>query len=323
MRCLLTVGILATSSITIAITANADVITVAPTAAPQSHSHNDYEQDRPLLDALEAGIISVEADIWLYDAADGLRVAHDESSNPDALPLLTSLYLDPLAQIYKAGGSIYPDGTTFTLKIDIKSASVDTYNTLHNILTSYQAASPGLFTTYLYDRTGSERTIQGAINVVITGNRPRSTMATQTVRYAGYDGRLSDLFANDSAWFIPTISNSWNSAFTGNTAWNGQGLIPQDTLDQLTAYVEAVHAQDKKLRFWGLSNDHTDVWGALYDAGVDFINTDNIDGLSTFIHNDATRITDRFEDDAHGWTKVLTSGTALTFHQRLVRQLEP
>ncbi len=31
----------------------------------QAHAHDDYEHDRPLLDALEHGFTSVEADIWL------------------------------------------------------------------------------------------------------------------------------------------------------------------------------------------------------------------------------------------------------------------
>src|SRR4051812_12734941 len=33
----------------------------------RAHAHNDYEHEHPLLDALEAGFASVEADVWLVD----------------------------------------------------------------------------------------------------------------------------------------------------------------------------------------------------------------------------------------------------------------
>src|SRR4030095_12119754 len=47
----------------------------AQTPLLRAHAHNDYEHTRPLLDALEQGFCSVEADIYLIDGE--LRVAHD------------------------------------------------------------------------------------------------------------------------------------------------------------------------------------------------------------------------------------------------------
>ena len=41
----------------------------------RAHAHNDYEHERPLLDALDHGFASVEADVWLVDGQ--LLVAHD------------------------------------------------------------------------------------------------------------------------------------------------------------------------------------------------------------------------------------------------------
>ena len=35
----------------------------------QAHAHNDYEHPRPLLDALDHGFCSVEADVFLTDGA--------------------------------------------------------------------------------------------------------------------------------------------------------------------------------------------------------------------------------------------------------------
>src|SRR5215210_7907450 len=49
-----------------------------PPALPRAHAHNDYEHARPLLDALDRGFGSVEADIFLVDGA--LLVAHARDS---------------------------------------------------------------------------------------------------------------------------------------------------------------------------------------------------------------------------------------------------
>src|SRR5256885_17113071 len=67
----------------------------------RAHAHNDYEHARPLLDALDQGFCSVEADLWLVEGE--LRVAHDLA---DARPgrTLQRLYLDPLRQRARANG---------------------------------------------------------------------------------------------------------------------------------------------------------------------------------------------------------------------------
>src|SRR5262245_36960462 len=60
-----------------------------------AHAHNDYEHPRPLLDALDHGFCSVEADIWLVDGK--LLVAHDRDKvKPDGT--FQALYLDPLRE---------------------------------------------------------------------------------------------------------------------------------------------------------------------------------------------------------------------------------
>src|SRR5438046_202094 len=67
----------------------------------QAHAHNDYEHKRPLLDALDHGFCSVEADIFLVDGA--LLVGH---TRLDLKPgrTLEALYLEPLRQRAKANG---------------------------------------------------------------------------------------------------------------------------------------------------------------------------------------------------------------------------
>src|SRR5262245_7590292 len=80
------------------------------TPKPQTrlHAHNDYEHARPLLDALDHGFCSIEADIFLVDGQ--LLVAHDQSKlNPERT--LEKLYLEPLRQrVTRNGGRVYPRG---------------------------------------------------------------------------------------------------------------------------------------------------------------------------------------------------------------------
>ncbi len=79
----------------------------------RAHAHNDYEHERPLLDALDHGFTSVEADVWLVDGE--LLVAHDRE-NVRRERTLRSLYLRPLTRrIESHGGSVYSVETPFQL----------------------------------------------------------------------------------------------------------------------------------------------------------------------------------------------------------------
>ena len=86
-----------------------------PVPLVRAHAHNDYEHTRPLLDALDHGFASVEADIHLVDGQ--LLVAHDRKSvKPERT--LEALYLDPLRErVRKNGGRVYRGGPTITLQI--------------------------------------------------------------------------------------------------------------------------------------------------------------------------------------------------------------
>src|SRR5918996_24410 len=88
-------GVLAMVGALLTATAPAAMATGATRPLERAHAHNDYEHERPLLDALDHGFTSVEADIYLVDGE--LRVGHDpEDLRPGRT--LQSLYLDPLAQ---------------------------------------------------------------------------------------------------------------------------------------------------------------------------------------------------------------------------------
>jgi hypothetical protein len=237
---------------------------------PRAHAHNDYEHTRPLLDALEQGFCSVEADVWLVDGE--LRVAHDvERTKPGRT--LSALYLEPLRQRVEANrGSVFPNGPPFTLLIDVKSDGTNTYRAVRDTLKGYEK---------LLTRFQPERTTTNAITVIISGNRARGLMGSERERLAGYDGRLEDLDAPDSAQLIPLISDNWALHFR----WRGRkedGPLPADERQKLSQWVGRAHAQQRKVRFWGAPSTEA-AWLELYRAGVDLINTDDLAGLSEFL----------------------------------------
>jgi hypothetical protein len=238
-----------------------------PTPLPRAHAHNDYEHTRPLIDALDRGFCSVEADIHLVDG--NLLVAHDrQQAKPDRT--LQSLYLEPLRKRVKAnGGSVYRGGPPFTLLIDIKTDGEPTYAVLRKVLEEYA----DVLTRFTPDSTEAK-----PITAVISGNRPRTVMEAEKVRYAGYDGRLGDLEGNDSRHLTPLVSDNWANHFK----WRGMGPLPEDEKLKLKQLVAKAHEQGRRLRFWS-APDRAEVWKELMDAGVDLINTDNLAGLQKFL----------------------------------------
>ena len=149
---------------------------------PRSHSHNDYAQAEPLVDALGRGFASVEVDVFLVDGA--LLVAHEEDEvSPSAT--LRGLYLDPLRGIVsRNGGSPYSSSDQpLQLLVDVKSEADPTYRALHETLQDYA----DILTSWT--ETGTR---PGPVVVVLSGNRATRLVASETVRYVALDGRVGD-----------------------------------------------------------------------------------------------------------------------------------
>lgn len=232
-----------------------------------AHAHNDYEHTRPLLDALEQGFCSIEADVWLVEGQ--LLVAH-ELKAVQKERTLQKLYLDPLLERVKAnGGRVYSNGPMVTLFIDFKSEATNTYHTLTAMLKPYEK----MLTTFYADRTETN-----AITIIISGNRPRALMEAEKIRYVCYDGRLDDLKSQASPHLIPMISDNWGKHFK----WRGKGPLPEQEQTKLKALVAQAHAQGRRIRFWNVP-DSPAGWSVLLEAGVDLINTDNLAGLHDFL----------------------------------------
>lgn len=241
----------------------------AVSALQSAHAHNDYYHKRPLLDALDQGFCSVEADIFLVD--DRLIVGH---SRYELKPkrTLERLYLAPLKErIDKNDGKVHPDADRFVLLVDIKTDGEKAYQTLHELLAKYK----GILT-----RVEDGKTAPGAVTVIISGDRPKAMISDQRIRYAGIDARLADLDSDSPAHLLPLISDHWGRNFT----WRGVGPMPEREKAKLQSIVKRAHDKGRLVRFWAIPHREA-LWAELQKAGVDLINADDLPRLRRFLAN--------------------------------------
>lgn len=245
-----------------------------PKPLAHAHAHNDYLHRRPLADALERGFCSIEADVFLVNGR--LLVAHDLLTL-DPRRSLQTLYLDPLRERVRAlGGKVYRDGTPLVLLVDLKSDAAKTYAALAELLPQYAE---------MLSKVENGRQRPGAVSIVLSGNRPVEQVSAAAVRYVALDGRTSDLDSASPAHLIPIVSDAWTAHFT----WQGEGPMPAGERDKLRDFVRRAHARQRVVRFWR-TPESTAVWRELRGAGVDLINTDELDQLRQFlVDEEATR----------------------------------
>jgi glycerophosphoryl diester phosphodiesterase len=240
----------------------------AGTPLPRLHSHNDYEHQHPLADALSHGFWSVEADVWLTNGQ--LLVAHDFAKvSPQRT--LRSLYLDPLAAFAKTNAALFATAGPMTLLVDVKSDGTNTWRALREVFRGY---------THLLTRFENARIQTNFVTVIISGNRAVPLIASESVRYAAVDGRLPDLDANPSPALVPLVSDNWTKFFK----WKGQGALSSAEREKLRALVTKAHQQGRRIRLWATPDTETS-WSELLDAGVDLLNTDKLSEAEKFLRS--------------------------------------
>jgi hypothetical protein len=241
-----------------------------PTAAtflPRSHSHNNYEQGLPLLDALSRGFASIEADVVLLDGE--LYVAHGaDDVQPDRTPTLASLYLDPLREVVRSnGGAVYgPSDPPLQLLVDVKTEAYETYAALDEVLGRYS----DILTTWT-----DGVALPGAVDVVLSGNRALDLIERAPVRHVAIDGRILDDRAGVAPEAMPLVSEDW------------ERLGPPTEEARLAAarrVVEQMHSEGRKVRFWA-TPESEEVWRSLIAMGVDYIGTDDPERLEGMLRD--------------------------------------
>jgi hypothetical protein len=232
---------------------------------PNSHSHNDYRQKHPLLDALNYRFASVEADVFLIRGE--LYVSHTYPFR--GRQRLDSLYLEPLQKIINArGGKIY-ENASLILLIDIKSDAAKTYAALEKLLEKYKP----LLTSY-----ENGKIIPGAVTIILSGNKPYKTLEKETSRCAFIDQALL-------AMKVPSAENVFlmaSTKYSSVLSWKGKGPLSEAQKKKLEQLTATAHQQGRKVRLWAAPENEI-VWKTLLDCGVDLITTDKLEKLSLFL----------------------------------------
>ncbi|MGK5084586.1 hypothetical protein WDW37_14925 [Bdellovibrionota bacterium FG-1] len=221
------------------------------------HSHNDYLQKRPLFDALDSGLPSVEADLWLRDGE--ILVSHHGLSFYGSLK---NLYLEPLKNKIAQRASVYGDGRPFYLWLELKETDDHIGPALQALLEHYS------FLTVFSDAQIQQK----AVTVILTGNRSsKNDYVTRFARrFACRDAHTYELddAPVDSKW--RWYSLHWQDFFT----WDGEGPMPRPEEQLLNWLADDIHRKGRQFRFWG-APDTESVWAQALNAGVDLIDTDS------------------------------------------------
>lgn len=270
----------------------------------RAHAHNDYEHERPLLDALAVGCHSVEADVFLVDGE--LLVAHTRFQ---CVPgrTLRKLYLEPLAEKVRANqGRVAAGGPLeFQLLIDFKTGGAETYEALSAELAEYRE----MLTSFSDGRSRRP----GAVLAVISGRAPDDVVLADEDRLCALDGWFDDIERGGTADQYPLMSKRWGSVFD----WRGEGEFPAEEKAELIALCRRAHAEGRRIRFWAVPN-RVECWREQLLAGVDWLNVDELEEARDFLLDGGLSLhvaaeVDRLLDDRHG-DPVAT--------QRLAQRLE-
>ena len=224
------------------------------------HGHNDYLRPVPLRRALELGLGSIEADVFLVDGQ--LLVGH-ERWQLRASRTLESMYLQPLQEAAEANGKrLRADGEPLVLLVECKTDGVAAWPAMRALLWRYRS----MLTRFIDGRVEP-----GAVTVLLSGRRPTAQLAAARDRWCALDGQFDDLQASPPLPpdLVPWVSLPWREL----SDWTGSDELMPVEVELVTKLVRTAHAQGRRLRFWG-APDRKEGWRALFDLGVDRIGTD-------------------------------------------------
>ena len=208
------------------------------------HSHNDYHQDFPFVEAYINNASSIEVDLFLKDNT--LYVTHEESNIKEGRTL-SSLYLEPLSELEKKG-----ELRNLQLLLDLKSPAIPTLKEIQKVLKKYPDLIKG-----------------DKVSFVISGNRPDPSDYYKYPDYIYFDHQNLDNLEMVPMEKVAMISLS----FQKYSVWNGYGRMEEEELNQVKAAITRAHTFNKPFRFWATPDTKT-AWARLATLGVDFINTD-------------------------------------------------
>lgn len=254
------------------------------------HSHNDYLRRVPLYQALEAGCISVEADIWLQKNerfAKDLYVGH----TIEALELkatLQKLYIDPLIGILEhqnahsstniSKNTQHPSGvfdrsleTSLVLLLDFKTDAKETWTVVQEQLEPLRQR--GMLTSW----DGTTKTItQRPITVVGTGNTPfEMIIANSTYRDIFFDAPLDQLnstYSPENSYYASVSFQEGVGKFLFRPSWSQTRRVKSQ--------IAAASRYGLKARYWDTPSwpiaRRNRIWNLLVENGIGVLNVDDV-----------------------------------------------
>jgi len=230
------------------------------------HSHNDYLQTIPLLNAYKEGADQIEADVYLL--GDSLVVAHGKKQiNP--ANSLNKLYLKPISAFFAQWDKrVSADRNyTFSLMIDVKQDWPNVYQALQKEIEKYGT---------VFDRSQSLRAIQ----IVISGVRPPANTFHTYPDWLYFDGLPNVDYTRSDLKKVAFISDDFKKYST----WNGIGELPLADKEKLQTVIKQAKKIKKPIRFWA-APDTEECWKQLYQLGVNIINTDKVGECKRYLSN--------------------------------------
>lgn len=227
-----------------------------PRGTLPAYAHNDYENARPLTDALTLGFRGAEADLFLVDGV--LRVGHDRRA-ARAGGSLEGLYLAPLQALVTRCGRLTADGRPFFLALELKEASAAAYDSLVALL--------GRYRPLLHTPPASRGA--PALDVVLVGWHPAAPPPASAVdALVGWQHRIGS--AGRSRPTTPATRVRLLSLDYGKTM--GRWWVTEAGRRRWLARLRAVKASapDRVLRVHNVPADGR-IYAALLEAGVDLI----------------------------------------------------
>jgi alkaline phosphatase len=219
-------------------------------------AQDDHHQPKPFVTAYEQKADFIEADIWLQN---GKLVV--SSTKPQAsAPTLDSLYLAPIRRLFgQHDGYVSADRRyKFGLVLDVKDNQEAVLAALIEQLQQ---------NVMLFNRTANPNAVQ----IIISGNRPRIELILDQSALLQFDGRPSEIYDEETLGRIAMISDNFDSY----SQWNGEGKLPEADQDKLKRVLKRAHSSGKPFR---LSNVPTNAnaWKQLKKLGVDIIGTSQV-----------------------------------------------
>jgi len=234
---------------------------------PYAHAHNDYEQERPLEEALEAGFTSIEVDLFYLKGC--FYVSHDRPLVLKKEKTLEHMYLRPLRARFEKQGAIYPGfRQPVYLMLDLKNQDEGLYEALKKEILPYQD---------LFRRYDGAFEVPAPMILFVSGHRPIKAVLGDSLRLVRLDGRPSDLGKGIPSSWMPIISDQYRNY----SAWKGRRSIPESDQVKIATLIYQTHQEGKMLRFWNLPS-HPKVWSPYLKMGLDWINTDDLKELQEF-----------------------------------------